>query len=166
MLAHGREAKDIQSLVPALKNASRAYAQLGRVEDARRLAAELLSLNIGRNSEALFYHHPIWPVAGLGITAEVRELFEQSLPTPWREAQLALLDEDFARAAEIYAGVGYRPFEAEIRLLAAEHLVATGRSEEGEAELEKALVFFRSVGATFYVERGEKLLASAQSESA
>ena len=38
MLAHGREAKDPQSLVPALKVGSRAYAELGRVEDARLLA--------------------------------------------------------------------------------------------------------------------------------
>ena len=33
------------------------------------------------------------------------------------------------------------------------------RRAEGEAQLEHALVFYRSVGATFYVERGEALLA-------
>jgi class 3 adenylate cyclase len=33
--------------------------------------------------------------------------------------------------------------------------------EDDEAELEKALAFFRSVGASFYVERGEALLAKS-----
>ena len=50
---------------------------------------------------------------------------------------------------------------AEARLAAAEHLLAHGRQAEGEAELEKALAFFRSIGATLFVERGEALLANA-----
>ena len=44
---------------------------------------------------------------------------------------------------------------------AAEELIETGRRDEGEAELEKALAFYRSVGATFFIERGEALLAQA-----
>ncbi len=42
-----------------------------------------------------------------------------------------------------------------------EELIATGRRAEGEAELDKALAFYRSVGATFFVQRGEALLAQA-----
>ena len=42
----------------------------------------------------------------------------------------------------------------------------TGERAEGEAELEKALAFYRSVGATFFLERGEALLDAAQSASA
>ena len=32
---------------------------------------------------------------------------------------------------------------------------------EGEEQLEKALAFYRSVGATFFIQRGEALLAQA-----
>jgi hypothetical protein len=48
-----------------------------------------------------------------------------------------------------------------------EHLVETGRIGEGHEQAEQALAFYRSVGATSFVERAEKLLAeTAQSESA
>ena len=50
--------------------------------------------------------------------------------------------------------------------LGGEDLIDAGRRAEGEAEIEKALAFYRSVGATFFVERGERLLAKAQSASA
>ncbi|HSI97004.1 MAG TPA: hypothetical protein VK926_01460, partial [Gaiellaceae bacterium] len=57
--------------------------------------------------------------------------------------------------------------QAEVRLTAAEELVESGRRDEAEVELQRALAFYRSVGATFFVERGEALLATpAQSESA
>jgi hypothetical protein len=38
--------------------------------------------------------------------------------------------------------------------------------DEAEEQLEKALAFYRSVGATFFVQRGEVLRAQAQSASA
>ncbi len=56
--------------------------------------------------------------------------------------------------------------EALARLLGGEELIDAGRRAEGEAEIEKALAFYRSVGATFFVQRGERLLAEAQSASA
>ena len=98
-----REAKDPQSLVPSLKIAARVYASLGRIDVARGLASELLTLALAHSSENLFYQYPLWPVAKLGITAEVRNLFEGARPSPWRDAQLALLDSEFATAAQIYA---------------------------------------------------------------
>jgi len=36
-----------------------------------------------------------------------------------------------------------------------------GRRPEADAELVQALAFYRSVGATFYIRRGEELLAAA-----
>jgi len=38
---------------------------------------------------------------------------------------------------------------------------AAGRRPESEVELEKALSFYRSVGATLFVKRGEQLLAKS-----
>ena len=49
---------------------------------------------------------------------------------------------------------------------AAEELLATGRAAEGEEQAAEALGFYRSVRATFYIERCERLLAGTQSESA
>ncbi|MGI8480156.1 MAG: hypothetical protein ACR2M2_09950 [Gaiellaceae bacterium] len=45
--------------------------------------------------------------------------------------------------------------------LAVRPLIQAGLRAEGEAELRRALVFYRSVGATFCIERGEKLLAKS-----
>jgi hypothetical protein len=51
--------------------------------------------------------------------------------------------------------------EAFYRLAAAEALIAAGRRAEGEAELERALAFYRSVDATAYLERAETLLTAS-----
>ena len=44
------------------------------------------------------------------------------------------------------------------RLQFAKTLIDSGRLAEGEAQLETALAFFRSVDASFYIERAEMLL--------
>jgi hypothetical protein len=52
-------------------------------------------------------------------------------------------------------------FAAEARLRAAEALTAEGRSAEAQVQLEQALAFYRSVGATAYVRRAEALLRAS-----
>ncbi len=47
-----------------------------------------------------------------------------------------------------------------MRLRAAERLVADGRRAEADVQLQKALAFYRSVGATRYIREGEALLAA------
>jgi hypothetical protein len=54
---------------------------------------------------------------------------------------------------------GSLPDEAHPRLREAERLIAGGRSSEGDEELQRALAFYRSVGATAYLREGEALLA-------
>ena len=90
--------------------------------------------------------------------SETRSLVDATAPSRFRDAALAELDRDFVRAADIYAALGFRAVEAEARLDAARDLVAAGDRTEGEVELQKALAFYLSVGATFFVERGEALL--------
>ena len=51
--------------------------------------------------------------------------------------------------------------EAYARLKAADKLLAEGRRTEADAQLERALFLYRSVGATHYVREGEALLAAA-----
>jgi hypothetical protein len=65
------------------------------------------------------------------------------------------------KQSEIFAGMRARPPEAAARRRAAEAHFAAGRRAEGEAELERALDFWRSVGATTYLREGEALLAAA-----
>jgi len=47
------------------------------------------------------------------------------------------------------------------RLRAAKQLVEEGRRAEADAELNRALAFYREVGATTYVREGEALLAES-----
>jgi class 3 adenylate cyclase/tetratricopeptide (TPR) repeat protein len=92
---------------------------------------------------------------------ELREPAEQVLRTPWLEAALALATGEFARAAEVYGAMGFRPDEAYARLRAAEAFVAEGRRAEADAELQASLGFWRSVGATAYIREGEALMAAS-----
>ncbi|MGH3084405.1 MAG: hypothetical protein ACRDNP_10185 [Gaiellaceae bacterium] len=65
--------------------------------------------------------------------------------------------------------MAHRPSEDETTVVrggTANELFESGRLTEGVEQLERALAFFRSVGATWFVSRGEKLLAQAQSASA
>ena len=51
--------------------------------------------------------------------------------------------------------MGARPDEAFARLRAAEAMAAAGRRPEADVQLERALAFYRSVGATVYVREAE-----------
>ena len=61
----------------------------------------------------------------------------------------------------MWAEAGSPTWEARLRLRAAEELIETGRRAEGEVELQKAIAFYRTVGATFFIQRGEQLLAKS-----
>jgi len=70
---------------------------------------------------------------------------------------LAVLDGRFEEAAEQYAIAGIRLFEAEARLRLAEQRFAAGQVAEAEIALERALAFYRPIGATLFVDRAERL---------
>jgi hypothetical protein len=95
--------------------------------------------------------------------AGVREALEAAPPWRWKEVDLACLDRDFARAAEMWAEAGSPTWEARCRLRAAEELSETGRLAEAAEQAQKALAFYRTVRAAYYVERCEALLAEAKS---
>jgi tetratricopeptide (TPR) repeat protein len=80
---------------------------------------------------------------------------------PWRAAAVAFVSGDFREAAETYARIGAKPEEAYARLRAAERFVREGKRREADAELERSLAFWRSVGATAYVREGEALMAAS-----
>ena len=67
---------------------------------------------------------------------------------------------NYARAADLYVQMGARPNEAYTRLRAAEQLTNSGRRKQACEQLELALAFWRSVGATRFIGQGETLLAA------
>jgi class 3 adenylate cyclase/tetratricopeptide (TPR) repeat protein len=93
-------------------------------------------------------------VAPLVEVAEARPVI------PWLQAAAAVARGKHADAADRLAGLRTPPLEAAVRLRAAEHLVAQGRRAEADVQLQKALAFYRLVGATRYIREGEVLLAA------
>jgi hypothetical protein len=160
-----RVAKDPQILWPALAFAARAFSATNP-RRAGALVAELLS------DWRMFG----WPTIGesdwladicfaLPLLARAEELLEGAAQTrnhtPWFEAAVACASGDFRGAADVYARIGALPEEAYARLCAAESLVREDRRAEADVELNRALAFWRSVGATAYVRDAEALLAAA-----
>ena len=155
-----RQIKDPQTLLPALFHSARDLALLGKIDEAKELAAEALEL-VREHIEWATALGTINPVARqLGIRPQVRDLVARASESPWREAALAGADGDFSRAANLYAEIGATTLEAEARLCAAEELIEAGRRAEGDAELQKALAFYRTVGATRHIQQSESLLAA------
>ena len=103
-----------------------------------------------------------WLALTLDREEEVAELLNSDpLDTPWIRAGKAVLAGDLAAGADLLGEIGARTQEAFLRLRAAEQLVEEGRRAEADEQLNRALAFYRSVGATRYVREGEALLAAS-----
>ena len=147
---------------PSLAFYAEALLACGRAEEATTAAAEALAL-AGENAVVFA---GCWPVlirvlAALGRGEELLAATEAAPPTRWIEAARLYAGGDFAGAAELYAQIGSLLDEADARLRAAELLADAGGREGADAQLERALAFYRSVGATRYVGEGEALLAQS-----
>ena len=158
-LAQAREAMDPLSLMQALGASMWVLTHLGRPEEARRHANEVLETARLRPNRFAGLAALARVAHRLGIAADVRDVLDVAPESPWKSAASFQLDGEHGRAAAVYDEIGARLYAAEARLSAAESLVATGRPAGGETELEKALDAYRSVGAAFFIERGEALLA-------
>ena len=80
---------------------------------------------------------------------------------PWVGAAAAVARGDHPAAADAFAAIGSRPLEAEYRRRMAAELFAAGDRAEAEAELERALAFWRAVDATAYLQEAQTLLEVA-----
>jgi class 3 adenylate cyclase/tetratricopeptide (TPR) repeat protein len=162
-LEHSRAAAEPQVLHVALAFHAWMLFEDGREQEAREVADELLDLweEIGPRgwSSAL---ELAWILLTVGDASRYLALLDrQPRLTRWFEAaRCAVVGED-VRCAEICAEIGTRPDEAYARLRAAKRLTAEGSRAEADAHLQKALSFYRSVGATRYIREGEALLAAA-----
>jgi class 3 adenylate cyclase len=164
-LERARSIGDPQVLYPALAFAARAARATGRSDDAILLIDELLGLWRDRPRTVLQSHLQSFAdaaevLSALGRGAELDALGAAArVQTRWIEAAGAYIRGDFVQAADIYAETGSLPDEAFARLRAAEALIAAGRRAEGDAELQRALAFYRSVDAKAHLREGEALLA-------
>jgi class 3 adenylate cyclase len=160
-----RQTKEPQILQPALAFQARALLAAGSVGKAGGLASELLAMLARQRAVAA---EPDWSgelaivLQALGRGAElVGFAAHVTVLTPWLQAATAVATGEFGRAAEIYAEIGSRPDEAFARLSDGRWLLANGRKAEGNAQLGRALAFYREVRAVAYLREGETLLAAS-----
>jgi tetratricopeptide (TPR) repeat protein len=158
-VAHSRGVKDPQSLGPSLASLARAFVEEGRDAEAFPLVDEVLALT-DENGVALYFG---WLI-DLGWL--IHDLGRADMPPPsraklWAEAATAITEGDLVRAAEVLGETELMSEEAYARLRAAELLASQGRNAEAQFHLERALSFYRSVGATAYLRRAEAVMPAS-----
>jgi tetratricopeptide (TPR) repeat protein len=158
-LAAGREVGDPQMLDPAIALRARALLELGQPQRALELVDELLAALRARGGLRSVYW---WHLSETAVALDRRDevLAVAAAGGPWVEAARARARGDWGAAAGILATIGARPLEAVARRGLAEALLAEGRTAEAERELERALAFWRSVGATACLREAEELVAA------
>jgi class 3 adenylate cyclase/tetratricopeptide (TPR) repeat protein len=153
-----------QSLCGPLAFRARLHAELGQTEDAAALVEELLKTwtetRAGYVEQwALDAWFALWST---GEEARLQSAIEEfAVVIPWLEVATSLIQRDFGAAIGRLEDMGAFSVAAEARLWAGEWLVQQGRQGEANVQLERALVFWRSVGARRYIQQSESLLAAA-----
>jgi tetratricopeptide (TPR) repeat protein len=153
--------KDAQVQIPTLLAGAHVSLLLGD----RERAAELLDRAA---PIARAFSHRAPPVGADEAVTIVRmkraavweEIFADAAPTRRIEATRLVYAGRTVEAAEVFARVGGPAEEAVVRLLAAQQLVDAGRRAEADVQLQRALAFYRAVGATRIVAEAEALLAA------
>ena len=157
--------KDPQVLYPTRAVAAHIFLAAGRPTDASSQVDALLA-DVGTEGVEDFagFWAPHLAVV-MDALGRGREFLERAptlgASTPWLEAATLWAEGELERAADVFGEMGSLPDEALARLRAAELLTAAGRRPEADEQLQPALAFFRSVGATRYVREAETLLAAA-----
>ena len=80
-----------------------------------------------------------------------------SRPTRWLEVYSLLAGGRTGEAADLTEAIGLLPEAAHLQMMAAEPLVVDGHADEARARLDRAIQFWRSVGASQFLEEAEDL---------
>jgi hypothetical protein len=152
-----------QAMQSVFSNAAFVLLGLGRRTEAATLVDELVEMIKTRGMGA------VTPSALPAFAAALVELDREAdfadcaaraaRPSPWVPAAEAYVAGTYELAADLYAELSV-PDEALARLKATEQLAAAGRRAEADAQLQRALAYWRSVGATRYIREGEALFAA------
>jgi len=144
---------------PPLALRARVLLDSGRSRDVPGLVDQVLALQDEHG--ALYYTWLIelaWLLVDLGREAELPTAAHGGV---WLEVSRAIVRGELVEAADELERIGLRVDEAYARLRIAEKLGSGGRHAEAKPQLDRALAFYRSVGADAYVRRGEKLLLAS-----
>ncbi len=159
-----RAAQDAQVLLPALAFHAHLLYATGHREEAVAHVDELLE-RLPEKQSALRSHWTLplaFVLSAVGRTADFEGVASSApISTRWLEAARAFAAGQFDQAAEVLDEIGAVADEAILRLRAAETLAAQGRRTEADAHLQRALAFYRSVGATAYIREAEGLFAAS-----
>jgi tetratricopeptide (TPR) repeat protein len=163
-LEHARRGADPQMRDPVFVFAARALLEVGRRSEADAVVQELDLVENAQQALMLGTSSIDLPLVLLEL-GRADDLVEGASrltsTTPWVDAALAYVRGEFVAAADQYREIGSLVDEAQARLRAADQLVSAGRRGEADVQLQLALPFWRSVGATRYVREGEALLAAS-----
>jgi tetratricopeptide (TPR) repeat protein len=154
-----RAVRDPQAYVPGLSDAIFILAELGRLDEAQELALELRSALDSANAPAWTVYNALHVAGRVGLVEPLRE-FVRRRTGPASAAMMDSIEGRWAAAATAAEAEGRLPRASRMHLLAAEQLVVEGRRAEADEHVRAALRFYRAVGATFYIERAEALLAA------
>ncbi len=161
-LGFARLTKDPQILFPALSVCANIFRETGDAERSAGLADELLAhLRVGTGTiPAVWpFHILAWTLYALGRGEELIANLPQS-DVPWVRAALAFSGGDMRRSADICGEMGAASEEAHDRLWLAASLIEQNRRADADIQLQRALAFYRSVGATRYIREAERLLTA------
>jgi class 3 adenylate cyclase/tetratricopeptide (TPR) repeat protein len=157
-VAAARTVKDPGILIPALAFSARVLRATDEVAQADHIAHELVSLP-GVPAAASDCGVDLACAVGKTLAPSVLELIANApVRSPWLDALTAFFSGDYQRSAETYATIGTLPDEAYARLQAGVQLIDDGSHAQGQAELERALAFWRRVDGSAYVDEAEAAL--------
>ena len=155
-------------MIAALIAAAAMHAEQDELDEARALISEALPV-MQKTSQMGPLLQLVGFVERLGVRDSVLEVVRASQVRRavfWREAAVLAIEGELIAAADFVSHTGAVTIESQLRFRGGQQLIAAGRHAEGAVELERALTFYRSVGAAAYVAKIEAALAGAQSASA
>jgi class 3 adenylate cyclase len=162
LLISARQAKDPQVIYPALAVSAYVLAAAGQAGQGQRILTELFAAGTADGSNLHVYLVDCVLAAEiLGCRDQARRWLATPRDSPWLAVARALADQDFMPAAESLDSMGAARSAALTRLHAAQQLVKAGRTADADDQLQRALIFFRSVGATRFIGEGQALLAES-----
>jgi class 3 adenylate cyclase/tetratricopeptide (TPR) repeat protein len=153
-LTLARAARNPQAVLPALAMQTLVLSELQQPDAANAALDEVYASVDGDDS--MRPEHWLYPalhaITALGRTAELTSFLDRyPHENPWCEAGRLHAEGDLRAAAARLDEIGSLPDAARTRL-------ALG---EPGAELDRAVAFYRSVGASFYLQRAEVVLAAS-----
>jgi class 3 adenylate cyclase len=160
-LDFARRSREPQMLLPTLADAALIVATGGDRDAAQRVAELFDELVAARADD---WHASAWAVGfalALALTGQVERYAAVTAegPSRWLAPAMLIAEERYGEAADELALLGARPEEALTRLLLAQRRIADGHRAEGEAQLSRAIGFWRDVGAVHHAAMAAAMLA-------